>query len=81
MHSPKDQNKKPQVNSWIHGQMKFTKILRQQNREKVVSSKISWTQRQPTEKLQIIYDKELIHEVYMQIPQLKSKTNNNIKDK
>ena len=43
--SLKDQNKEPQVNSWTHGQMKFTKVLRQQDRQRVASLIISVTKR------------------------------------
>ena len=42
--SLKDQNKEPQVNSWTHGQMKFTKVLRQ-DRQRVASLIISVTKR------------------------------------
>ena len=36
--------KKTQGNSWIQGEIKFMKVLRQQNRERVVSSTISRTE-------------------------------------
>ena len=40
----KEQNKEPQVNSWTHGQMKLTKVLRQ-DRQRVASLIISVTKR------------------------------------
>ena len=42
--SLKDQNKEPQVNSCTHGQMKLTKVLRQ-DRQRVASLIISVTKR------------------------------------
>ena len=62
MHSPKDQNKEPQVNSWIKGQMKFTKFLRQEKSESIVSStdeKITYR------KLQTIYQKGRSYSMYI----------------
>ena len=81
MHSPNDQNKAPikHMDKWsneIHQHSKTAKqgncsLFNNQQDEKVTYRKIT----------NHLSDKELIHEVYMKIPQLKSKTNNNIKDK